>query len=133
MPSSVFPGPRGGGTISTVPVPLRGGPEMNARIRHALVSEAGIVGVVACILFWGISAFAQKTPQHVLHLRGGGAGPAPGSRKMLQRVDPPPYTGPSVDKNTLSEEESREYASLVDELQRKLDEAAQEFQRRVQS
>ena len=109
---------------------------MKARARHALVSGTESVGVVACMLFLGVPAFAQKTPQHanpqrVLRLRG--AGPAPGSREMPQPVNPPPYTGPSVAKNTLSAEESREYASLVDELQRKLDDAAQEFQRRVQS
>jgi len=109
---------------------------MNARARHALVSGAEMAGVAACLLFLGVPAFAQKTPQHANvqsnhHLRSYDL--PQGSREMPQPVDPPLYTGPSVDKNTLSAEESREYASLVDELQRKLDDAAQEFQRRVQS
>lgn len=85
---------------------------MNARARRALVSGAEIVGAVASILFLSVPAFAQKMPQH---------------------VNPRLYTGASVDKNALSEEESREYTSLVNELQRKLDDAAQEFQRKVQS
>jgi hypothetical protein len=109
---------------------------MKARAHRALVSGVEIAGVVACILFWGVPVFAQKTPQQANvqsthRLRG--AGPAPGSREMSQPVNPPLYTGASVDKNALSEEESREYTSLVNDLQRKLDDAAQEFQRKVQS
>ena len=109
---------------------------MHARARRALVSGAEIAGVVACILFLGVPVFAQKTPQQANvrsdhRLRG--YGPPPGSREMPQPVNPPLYTGASVDKNTLSEEESREYTSLVDDLQRKLDDAAQEFQHKVQS
>ncbi len=84
---------------------------MNTRVRRVLVSRVEIAGVVACILFLGVPAFAQKTPQ---------------------QANPRVYTGASVDKNALSEEESREYASLVNDLQRKLDDAAQEFQRQVQ-
>jgi hypothetical protein len=85
---------------------------MKAKTCRALASGAELAGVAACVLFLGVPAVAQETPQH---------------------VNPQLATSASVDKNALSGEESREYTSLVDNLQRQLNDAAQEFQRKLKS
>jgi hypothetical protein len=84
---------------------------MNTRALRVLGSGTELAGVVACILFLSVPVFAQGT-----------------SRPVSRWLD----TSASVDKNALSEEEYREYTSLVEDLQRKLDRAAKEFQNKVQ-
>ena len=87
---------------------------MNARALRVLGSGTEFVGVIACILFLGVPAFAQDMPGH---------------------VNPWFDTVASVDKNALSEEEYREYTHLVEGLQRELDNAVpflRELQNKVQ-
>ena len=74
---------------------------MTTRVLRVLGTGAGLAaGMMASVLFLGVPRFAQEMPEHV--------------SRWPDRIA-------SVDKNTLSEEEYREYAHLVEDLQRKLD------------
>jgi len=85
---------------------------MTTRVFRGSGPRIGVTGgTIACLLFLGVPAFAQEISRH---------------------VDPWLDTGASVDTNVLSEEEYREYTSLVTDLQKKLDSTAQEFQRKIQ-
>src|SRR5262249_16204096 len=103
------------GTISILSVPPTGEPKMTTRVLRVLGTGAGLAaGMMASVLFLGVPRFGQEMPEDV--------------RRWPDRVA-------SIDKNTLSEEEYREYARLVEDLQRKLDAATpflREFQGRVQ-
>jgi len=86
---------------------------MGTRALRILGSGFGLVaGVIISVLFLGVSTFAQEMPRY---------------------VTPWPDTVASGDKNALSEEEYREYAQLLEDIQGKLDHAAREFQNKVQS